>query len=306
MLVWLRLSFRPRPLANVGKGVWMRSVVITGTSTGIGWGTTKVLIEQGFRVFGSVRKTSDAERLSGEFGDRFVPLLFDVTDEAAIRAAAADVRTRLAGERLAGLVNNAGVAVAGPLLELSIEEFRYQIDVNVIGVVITTKAFAQLIGTDPQLKGNPGRIINIGSVSGRNAMPFLAPYAASKFALEGLSESLRRELLPFGIDVIVIGPGAVATPIWSKAEQIDITAYINTPYATALERLRNHMLSLGKLGLPPERIGEAVLHALTAAKPKVRYAVSPQPFQDWMARSLPRRVVDRMIGRRLGLLPTRR
>jgi NAD(P)-dependent dehydrogenase (short-subunit alcohol dehydrogenase family) len=283
----------------------MRSVVITGTSTGIGWGTAKVLIERGFRVFGSVRKTSDAERLSAEFGEHFVPLVFDVTDEAAVRAAAADVRKELAGERLAGLVNNAGIAVAGPLLELPVEEFRHQIDVNLVGVVIVTKAFAPLVGTDPQLKGAPGRIVNISSVGGRNAVPFLAPYAASKFALEGLSESLRRELLPFGVDVIVIGPGAVATPIWSKAEQVDVTPYLDTPYATALERMRAHMLTLGKQGLPPERIGEAVLHTLTAAKPKVRYAVSPQPLQDFLARNLPKRVVDRMIGGRLGLLPRR-
>lgn len=153
----------------------MRSVVITGTSTGIGWGTAKVLIANGFRVFGSVRKTSDAERLTAEFGDRFVPLLFDVTDEAAVKAAAADVRTALAGEKLAGLVNNAGVAVAGPLLELPIEEFPHQIEVNLVGVVIATKAFAPLVGTDPQLKGKPGRIINISSVGGRNAVPSSPP-----------------------------------------------------------------------------------------------------------------------------------
>jgi NAD(P)-dependent dehydrogenase (short-subunit alcohol dehydrogenase family) len=284
----------------------MRSVVITGTSTGIGWGTAKVLIANGFRVFGRVRKTSDAERLAAEFGDCFVPLIFDVTDETAVNAAAADVRAALAGETLAGLVNNAGVAVAGPLLELPIEEFRHQIEINLVGVVITTKAFAPLVGTDRQLRGGPGRIVNISSVGGRNAVPFLAPYAASKFALEGLSESLRRELLPFGIDVIVIGPGAVATPIWSKAEQVDVTPYLNTPYAAALDRLRAHMLQLGKQGLSPERIGEAVLHALTAARPKVRYSVTPQPLQDWMARNLPKRVVDRMIGGRLGLLPPRR
>ena len=117
---------------------------------------------------------------------------------------------------------------------------------------------------------------------------------------------MRRELLPFGIDVILIGPGAVATPIWSKAEQIDIAPYLDTPYGTAVERLRSHMLSLGKHGLPPEKIGEAVFHALTATRPRVRYAASPQPFQDWMARTLPKRIVDRMIGRRLGLLPKRR
>lgn len=163
----------------------MRSVVITGTSSGIGWGTAKVLIAHGFRVFGSVRKTSDAERLAAEFGERFVPLLFDVTDEAAVKAAAADVRSALAGQRLTGLVNNAGVAVAGPLLELPTEEFRRQIDINLIGVVITTKAFAPLLGIDPQLTGPPGRIVNIGSVGGQIGNPFVAPYNASKFALEG-------------------------------------------------------------------------------------------------------------------------
>lgn len=284
----------------------MRSVVITGTSTGIGWGTAKVLIANGFRVFGSVRKTADAERLAAEFGASYVPLLFDVTDEAAVKAAAAHVRAALAGETLAGLVNNAGIAVAGPLLELPIEDFRCQIDINLTGVVIATQAFAPLIGTDRTLEGGPGRIVNISSVGGRNGVPFLAPYNASKFALEGLSESLRRELLPFGIDVIVIGPGAVATPIWSKAEELDITRYLNTPYGPPLERLRAYMLTAGEHGLPPERIGEAVLQALTTAKPKVRYAVSPQPLQDWAVRNLPRRLIDHVIGRRLGLLPARR
>jgi NAD(P)-dependent dehydrogenase (short-subunit alcohol dehydrogenase family) len=283
----------------------MRSVVITGTSTGIGWGTAKVLIANGFRVFGSVRKVGDAERLAAEFGPGFVPLLFDVTDEAAVKAAAADVRSELAGEKLFGLVNNAGVAVAGPLLELPVEDFRRQIEINVVGVVITTRAFAPLLGIDSQLAGTPGRIVNISSVGGRNAVPFLAPYNASKFAIEGLSESLRRELLPFGIDVIVIGPGAVATPIWDKAEQVDTSPYRDTPYAVPLERLRAFMWTMGKKGLPPERIGEAVLLALTAPKPKVRYAVSPQPLQDFLARNLPRRLVDRMIGGRLGLLPAR-
>ena len=237
----------------------MRSVVITGTSTGIGWGTAKVLIANGIRVFGSVRKVADAERLVAEFGPGFVPLIFDVTDEAAVKAAAANVRSELAGEKLFGLVNNAGVAVAGPLLQLPVAEFRRQIDINLVGVVITTQAFAPLLGIDPQLQGSPGRLVNISSVGGRNAVPFLAPYNASKFAVEGLSESLRRELLPFGIDVIVIGPGAVATPIWDKAEQIDIAPYRDTPYAMPLERLRAYMLGMGKNGLPPERIGEAVL-----------------------------------------------
>src|SRR5262249_32222348 len=154
--------------------------------------------------------------------------------------------------------NNAGIAVAGPLLELPLEESRRQIDVNLNGVVMTTRAFAPLLGTDRRRKGAPGRIINISSVGGEIATPFLAAYNASKFAIEGLSESLRRELLLFGIDVIVIAPGAIATAIWDKAEKVDLSPYLNTPYGPALERLRAYVLAQGKKGLPPERVGQVV------------------------------------------------
>jgi NAD(P)-dependent dehydrogenase (short-subunit alcohol dehydrogenase family) len=283
----------------------MRSVVVTGTSTGIGWGTAKVLVGRGFRVFGSVRKTADAERLVAEFGSSLVPLVFDVTDEAGVKAAAAQVRAALAGETLAGLVNNAGVAIAGPFLYLPLADFHRQIEINVIAMVSVIQAFAPLLGADRALKGAPGRIINISSVGGQVASPFVTPYNISKFAVEGLSEGLRRELLPFGIDVIVIAPGAVATPIWSKAEEVDITPYLSTPYAEPLKRLRAYMLALGEKGFPPERIGEAVLAALTAARPKVRYRVTPNPLQDFMARRLPKRFIDRMVGGRLGLLPAK-
>src|SRR5471032_2225886 len=145
----------------------MRSVVITGASTGIGWATAKLLLDRGFRVFGSVRKQADAERLKSEFGVHFTPLLFDVTDEAAVLAAAREVRAALGGETLTGLVNNAGIAVAGPVLELSADEFRRQMDVNVIGPIITTQAFAPLLGSDPTLQGPRGRIVMLSSVAGR-------------------------------------------------------------------------------------------------------------------------------------------
>jgi NAD(P)-dependent dehydrogenase (short-subunit alcohol dehydrogenase family) len=148
----------------------MQSVVITGTSTGIGWGTAKVLLDRGFRVFGSVRKQEDADRLKDEFGANFTPLLFDVTDEAQVLAAARDVRAELEGETLAGLVNNAGIAVAGPVLELSADEFRRQMDVNVIGPIITTQAFGPLLGADPSLHGPKGRIVMISSVAGKTAI----------------------------------------------------------------------------------------------------------------------------------------
>ncbi len=279
----------------------MKSVVVTGVSTGIGWGVTKVLIGKGFRVFGSVRKTADADRLRQEFGDRYVPLIFDVTDEGAVRAAAAQVRATLGGEPLSGLVNNAGVAVAGPLLHLPIAEFRQQIEVNLIGVVITTQAFAPLLSPGSGAGARPGRIVNISSVGGRNGVPFLAPYNASKFAVEGLSESLRRELMLLGIDVIVVAPGAVATAIWGKADQVDMTPYRDTVFLPALEKIRAFMNGAG--GLAPERLGEVVAKALTTARPKVRYTVAPDPVQTFLTANLPRRMVDRIIGRRLGLLP---
>jgi NAD(P)-dependent dehydrogenase (short-subunit alcohol dehydrogenase family) len=283
----------------------MKSVVITGVSSGIGWGAAKVAIQKGFRVFGSVRKAADAERLKAEFGANFVPLIFDVTDEAAVAGAAAQVRAALGGETLFGLVNNAGVAVAGPLLHLPIEEFRQQIEINLTGVVIVTQAFAPLLGADRELKGAPGRIVNISSVGGRNASPFMAPYNASKFALEGLSESLRRELLLFGIDVIVVAPGAVATEIWGKAEQVDVSVYANTPFAPALDRVRTYMLGLGAKGLRPEVLGEVILKALTTPRPKVRYTVTPDPIEALVTGLLPKRMMDRLVGARLGLLPAK-
>jgi NAD(P)-dependent dehydrogenase (short-subunit alcohol dehydrogenase family) len=280
-----------------------RSVVVTGVSTGIGWGAVKVLVGQGFHVFGSVRKQADAERLKAEFGDAFTPLLFDVTDEAAVREGAKQVKAVLGGATLAGLVNNAGIAVAGPLLYLSLDDWRQQLEVNLTGVVIATQAFAPLLGAGGERVAKPGRIVNISSVGGRNGNPFMAPYCTTKFGLEGLSESLRRELLPFGVDVVVVAPGAVATPIWDKADQIDTSRYANTPYIKALDRMRAYMLQIGKSGLPPEKIGEAIATALTADKPKTRYVVSPSPMQVLMTEILPKRTLDRIVGKRLGLLP---
>ena len=282
----------------------MQSVVITGASTGIGWATAKLLLDRGFRVFGSVRKQADADRLTSEFGANFTPLLFDVTDEAAVLAAAREVRTALGGETLSGLVNNAGIAVAGPVLELSAGEFRRQMDVNVIGPIIATQAFGPLLGSDPSLKGPRGRIVMISSVAGKNGNPLLSAYSASKHAIEGLSEGLRREMMLFGIDVIIIAPGAVKTPIWSKAEEVDISAYRNSPFFPALGKIRKFMLHLSEIGLPAEKIAERIADALTSRHPKVRYTITPEPLTYLMAAILPKRMVDRIIARRLGLLPS--
>ncbi len=281
----------------------MKSVVVTGASTGIGWGCAKILVRRGFRVFGSVRKEADADRLSKEFGAGFTPLLFDITDAQGVKKAAGQTAAALGNETLSGLVNNAGIAIAGPLLFLDVDDFKKQLEVNLTGQLIVTQAFAPLLGAHRSRKGPPGRIVNITSIGGRNASPFVGPYNASKFGFEGFSESLRRELMLFGIDVIVVAPGAVATPIWDKAEQIDVSRYANTPYAPALDMVRNYMIAQGRKGFPPEKIGQAVLKALTVAHPRVRYTVTPDPFRNFLMNALPKRMVDRMIAGRLGLKP---
>jgi NAD(P)-dependent dehydrogenase (short-subunit alcohol dehydrogenase family) len=279
----------------------MQSVVVTGVSTGIGWGITKVLIQRGLRVYGSVRKSEDAERLSKEFGELFVPLFFDVTDESAVQAAAAQVREQVEGQTLLGLVNNAGIAMPGPLMYLPIDDFRHQLEVNLVSILIVTKAFLPLLGADRSMQGRPGRILNISSVSGKIGYPFVGAYVTSKHGMEGFSETLRRELMLYGIDVIIIGPGSVATPIWDKAEQADSSMYANTDYVESAQRVRGSMLRNGRNGLPPEAVGEVVWHALTTSRPRVRYAVMRGHFINQLIQSLlPRRLIDRFIARSLG------
>jgi NAD(P)-dependent dehydrogenase (short-subunit alcohol dehydrogenase family) len=279
----------------------MQSVVVTGVSTGIGWSITRVLVDRGFRVFGSVRKPQDAARLSSEFGSAFIPLLFDVTDEPEVQAAAERVRAQLSGETLFGLVNNAGIAVPGPLMHLSTRDFRHQLEVNLVSVLSVTKAFLPLLGTDRSLSGRPGRVINMSSVSGKTGYPFMGAYVASKHGLEGFSETLRRELMIYGIDVIIIGPGSVATPIWDKADQLEASLYEDTEYMASLRYAQQFMIRNGRNGLPPEKVGEVVVEALTTSKPRVRYAVvRPTSLNRFLMGVLPKRVIDKFIARTLG------
>lgn len=278
-----------------------RAIVVTGASTGIGRAAVARAAREGAHVFASVRKQGDTDALKAEFGEAVTPLLFDVGDEAAVNAGAAKVAEALGRRRLFGLVNNAGIAVPGPLLHLDTQDLRRQFEINLFGVHTVTRAFAPLLGADPDRTGSPGRIIMISSVGGQNGSPFVGPYSASKFALEGYSQSLRRELMLFGIDVIVIGPGAIATPIWAKAEQEDLNRFSNSPYASAIPRVLDYMLKQGKEGLPAARVGDLVWDCLTIAKPKTRYAILSRPFLD---RTLPRllgpRFVDRVFAQRLG------
>lgn len=281
----------------------MKYVVITGASTGIGYDAARYLIERGYHVFGSVRKQADAERVQTELGGQFTPLLFDVTDGAAIETAVSQVSEKVGQTGLAGLVNNAGIAVAGPLLHLPLEEFRHQFAVNLFGLLDVTQKFLPLLGAVPHATHPPGRIVNISSVSGQVAYPFMGPYAASKHALEALSDALRRELLLFGVDVVVIEPGSVRTPIWDKAQEIDVERYRHTPYSGILEGMQRIFVDRGKSGIPVEKVSLAIYNALTARKPKTRYVIARKLLTGWLLpRYLPDRLFDQIVGKRLGII----
>jgi NAD(P)-dependent dehydrogenase (short-subunit alcohol dehydrogenase family) len=276
--------------------------VVTGASTGIGRSAVKVLVGHGWRVFAGVRQVADAESLRQEFGEAVEPLLFDVTDVAAVRRAADDTRVKLGGRTLKGLVNNAGLAIGGPLAHQPIDQIRRAFEVNALGAVTVSQAFIPLLGADASLTGGPGRIVNISSVAGRIAAPFLGDYAMSKHALEAFSDSLRRELMIYGVDVVVIGPGSIATPIWDKAEASDDSAYADTDYGPVLKRFKAGFVKHGREGLPAERVGETILLALTAARPRARYVVLRNRLVNWtLPMLLPKRLLDRVIARALRL-----
>lgn len=279
----------------------IKNVMITGASTGIGYASAKHLIEKGWRVYAGVRKTEDADRLSAELGEAARPVICDVTDAGIIKSAAEQVQNELQGQTLHGLVNNAGIAVAGPLLHLPPEEMTRQLDVNVTGQLRATQAFAPLMGAKKDFTGTPGRIVNISSVAGFHAMPILTPYACSKFALEAFTEGLRREMMLYGIDVVAINPGPIKTPIWDKARELDPAQYEKTDFIKAIHRLLKFTQNSAENGLPPERVAQAVFAALTDARPKLNTIVTPTPLQGLMLKLMPTRMADRMITKQLGL-----
>jgi NAD(P)-dependent dehydrogenase (short-subunit alcohol dehydrogenase family) len=270
----------------------MRSVVITGVSTGIGYASAAELCRRGYRMFGSVRNDGDAERLRHDLGSAFTPLVFDVTDADAIHDAASRVKSTVGDSGLRGLVNNAGISRPGPLSALPPAIVREHFEVNVMGVVHTVQAFL------PLLRRAKGRIVNISSVSGRIAYPFMGPYAASKHALEALSDSLRRELLIYGVDVIVIEPGAIDTPIWDKAAHIR-TAFQDTDWGSALRGI--DLLATRRSALPVAAVTRRIVEALERRRPRTRYVVPDRTIKYWLGpRLLPDRWLDRIIDRMLG------
>ncbi|MEM6537520.1 MAG: SDR family NAD(P)-dependent oxidoreductase [Pseudomonadota bacterium] len=278
------------------------TAVVTGVSTGIGNAIAKALIDADWHVYGSVRKEKDAEALVDAFGASFTPLIFDVTDESGVQDAARVVAEDLGGRRLSALINNAGIAVAGPMRYIDIDDIKRQFDINILGVVRTTQAFLPMLGADDTFKGRPGKIINMSSVAGKIASPFYGPYAMSKHALEALSDAMRRELTMHGIDVLIIGPGAVKTPIWDKGGEVDASTFDNTEYGAAIRGVQGMLQSVGESGVEAADVGALALSLLRSTNPPPRSAILNNKLMMWtLPRLLPTRMLDSILTKRFGV-----
>jgi NAD(P)-dependent dehydrogenase (short-subunit alcohol dehydrogenase family) len=277
-----------------------RSVLITGASTGIGEACALWLDGAGYRVFAGVRRTADGDRLRVTASPRLVPVSIDVTDDRSIEAVTTQIDELVGTDGLYGLVNNAGIAVAGPLELVPIADLRRQLEVNVVGQVAVTQAVL------PLLRRAKGRIVLMGSIGGRMVTPFLGPYCASKFALEAIADSLRVELQPWGIHVAIVEPGSVATPIWTKSDRDAeamqaVMSHHGADYTVATEALRKAAAAAGRRGVPPAVVAKIVAHALESPRPKTRYVVGRDAKMQVLFRLLPDRVRDRLIARALKL-----
>jgi NAD(P)-dependent dehydrogenase (short-subunit alcohol dehydrogenase family) len=281
-----------------------RTVVVTGASTGIGEACALRLDARGWRVFAGVRREQDGQALRRKASERLTPLMLDISDATSIAAAAEKVTATVGAAGLSGLVNNAGIAVAAPLEFLPIRELRRQLEVNIIGQVAVTQAFL------PHIRQGRGRIVNIGSISGRIAAPFLGAYAASKFAMEALTDALRVELRPWGLHVALVEPGGIATPIWERSIAVadEITKLLPQQaieyYGAAIPMVRASAARTAKTGTPPVEVAQAIEHALSSSRPKTRYLVGRGVrFRAAIIARLPDRLRDALIARRLPKYP---
>ncbi|AFZ31191.1 Retinol dehydrogenase [Gloeocapsa sp. PCC 7428] len=277
------------------------AVVVTGASTGIGAACAVRLDQLGFQVFAGVRTNADAQALQAKASPKLTPIFLDVTDLDSITAAMQKVAIAVGNSGLIGLVNNAGIAVGAPLEFIPITEFRKQLEVNVTGQLAVTQAFL------PLLRLAKGRIVNMGSITGRSATPFLGAYSASKFALEALTDALRLELRPWGIWVAIIEPGAISTPIWQKSLSQADTLQQSLPqpahelYGQPMKTASLGAATLAQKGISPDKVAQAVVHALTAKRPKTRYLVGQDARIRAMLKFLPDRIVDELTAKAMNL-----
>ncbi|HTR75328.1 MAG TPA: SDR family oxidoreductase [Solirubrobacterales bacterium] len=273
----------------------MKTVLVTGASTGIGRATVRRLDQAGWKVFAGVRREEDAAALREESSARLEPLTLDITDADAIAAAAERVGAEPGG--LDGLVDNAGAAIPGPLEALPIEDFRRQIEVNLVGQVAVTQAML------PAIRTARGRIVLISSIGGRMALPFTGAYHAAKFGVEAVGDSLRQELVPWGIKVVIVEPGSIDTPIWERGEASADRSMAASPrmaelYGAAIERYRKVIRDTAERGIPPEKVAARIQHALEAGRPRARYLVGlDAQVQGRLVPLLPTWLTDRVVAR---------
>jgi len=268
-----------------------KSILITGVSSGIGYATCQYLLQKGYYVFGSVRKEKDAKRLQNELGNQFKALIFDVTDEVAIQQAVKIVEKEVGNNGLTALVNNAGICVFGPLKYLEVSEFEEQMNINVFGLLKVTKAFLPLLGAEKNTPVPTGKIINISSVSALFTTPFLVPYCASKMSVEAISDGLRRELLPYGVDVVSIQPGPVQTSIWEKAAAQE-NKWKGTDYDQLINKSFQQMETAKAKAIPAEKVAKLIEGVLCNRKRKTRYVITANPWPLRLANWLPPRLID--------------
>ncbi|TMK56272.1 MAG: SDR family oxidoreductase [Actinobacteria bacterium] len=278
----------------------MRTVLVTGASTGIGRATALRLDGDGWRVFAGIRDPADGESLRAAASERLLPVTLDVTEPEKV-AAAAELIEREAEGKLNGLVNNAGIAVPGPLETIPIEDFRRQIEVNLTAYVAVSQAML------PAIRRAEGRLVFLSSIGGRVAFPFGGPYHASKFATEAVGDVFRQELRPWGIKVAIIEPGSIDTPIWDrgqrKSEEIEAKSpRTNLLYGAAIEKFRKVIEDTAERGIPPEKVAAAISHALESNRPKARYLVGlDAKVQARIKPFIPTAVFDRIVARQLNL-----
>ncbi|WP_373533357.1 SDR family oxidoreductase [Vampirovibrio sp.] len=277
-----------------------KSIFISGASSGIGYCCAQTLAELGHQVFAGFRNPTDGEALR-TLHPGIIPIPLEVTSSTAIAQAFHLIEEQLQGAGLHGLVNNAGIVISGPLELVPIAEWRHQLDVNLIGQIEVTQRFL------PLLRKGRGRIVNMGSVAGINALPFVSPYSASKFALAAITDALRVELKPWGIQVALIEPGSVSTPIWRKARNISNAVQHKLPedlrqlYASALNLVEQASKQSESRGIPPEVVARAVVHALTAPRPKTRYTLGKNALWRRPFSWLPDTLRDTLIAAKIGL-----
>ncbi|AZZ37093.1 oxidoreductase [Bdellovibrio sp. qaytius] len=271
-------------------------ILITGVSSGIGFATADFYLQQGCKVIGLYHREKDGDFFREKYAQNFIGLQIDVTDFTKVDQIP-EILKKHGINHVDGLVNNAGVALAGPLEYQKFSEIQSMLQVNVVAVIKMTQVILPLLK-----KAEQGRIVNISSVSGKNGTPFLGVYCASKHAIEGFSETLRRELNLYGMKVSIVGPGSVNTPIWNKGINVVANAFDSTEYKNSFAKFIAFVNAEIEHALPVEIVVQDIHHALTNAKPKFRYAPVPRKFQNWyLPKLFPLKIYDYLMCKTLGL-----